>query len=251
MKEAKNLFSAQAKEYRQFRPTYPAALYERLLQEVKNKNQAWDCGTGNGQVALELAKYFTAVAATDISPAQLDQAELRDNITYTVCRAEQTTFAADSFDLITVVQAIHWFDFDAFYQEAARLSKPGGILAVWGYGLIRFEDRAINNHIVHFYKEITGPYWDAERKYIDEAYQTIPFSFSEIKVAETFTMERHFTLPELGGYLNTWSSIQKYQQVNNSNPVPKLLTLLKPFWSENVIKTATFPIFIRLGRIEK
>jgi hypothetical protein len=30
--------------------------------------------------------------------------------------------------LITVAQAIHWFDFDAFYKEADRIIKNKGIL---------------------------------------------------------------------------------------------------------------------------
>ncbi|WP_211263129.1 methyltransferase domain-containing protein [Thioalkalivibrio nitratireducens] len=41
------------------------------------------------------------------------------------------------FDLITVGQALHWFDFPAFYAEAARVLRPGGVLAAWGYGLMQ------------------------------------------------------------------------------------------------------------------
>ncbi|QMU27295.1 class I SAM-dependent methyltransferase [Adhaeribacter radiodurans] len=250
MKQAKNLFSNQAKEYKRFRPTYPKALYQRILQEVKDKDHAWDCGTGNGQVPTELAKHFTTVTATDISQSQLDQAEPSSNITYQICRAEQTNFSNDSFDLITVAQAIHWFDFKAFYQEVTRVSRPNGLLAVWGYGLLQFEDK-VNPLISHFYRDVTGPYWDTERHYIDEAYQTIPFEFPEIAVEEHFAIKQDFTLTELGGYLNTWSSIQKYQKVNNSNPIKELLSSLETYWPENTRKTATFPIFMRLGRILK
>ncbi len=186
MKPVKNLFSAQAKEYKQFRPTYPTALYQRIYQEVHIKEHAWDCGTGNGQVAIELAKNFKKVAATDISQSQITQADHQENITYIVSRAENTHFASETFDLITVAQAIHWFDFEQFYQEVTRVGKPGGLLAVWGYGLIQFTEATINTIIRHFYKEITGPYWDTERHFIDEAYQTIPFAFPEIKIKESF-----------------------------------------------------------------
>ncbi|RDC64029.1 class I SAM-dependent methyltransferase [Adhaeribacter pallidiroseus] len=251
MKPVKNLFSAQAKEYKQFRPTYPVALYQRIYQEVLFKEHAWDCGTGNGQVAKELAKIFKKVAATDISQSQIAQAEHQDNITYTVSRAEQTNFASETFDSITVAQAIHWFDFELFYQEVARVSKPDALLAIWGYGLIQFNEATINTIIRHFYKEITGPYWDTERHYIDEAYQTIPFPFPEIQIKERFYINRDFTLSELAGYLNTWSSIQKYKLVNHLNPVNELLTSLQPYWQENKSQTATFPLFLRLGRIKK
>ncbi len=39
--------------------------------------------------------------------------------------------------MITVAQAIHWFDFEKFYAEVKRILKPSGIIAVIGYGLIR------------------------------------------------------------------------------------------------------------------
>lgn len=223
MKPAKDLFSQQAEGYKKFRPIYPEVLYQRILPEVKAKDTAWDCATGNGQVATELAKHFNQVMATDISSSQLGQAESRENILYSVCRAERTNFPDNTFDLITVAQAIHWFDFAAFYQEVRRVSKPAGILAVWGYGVMQFKDEKVNERLQHFYHEVTGPYWDPERKYLDEAYRTIPFTLPEINVPETFTIQQAFTLPDLQGYLNTWSSVKKMREVDNSaDPVGNL-----------------------------
>ena len=34
---------------------------------------------------------------------------------------------------MTVCQALHWMQVDSFYQEAARVLRPGGLLAVLGY----------------------------------------------------------------------------------------------------------------------
>jgi tRNA/tmRNA/rRNA uracil-C5-methylase (TrmA/RlmC/RlmD family) len=70
----KDNFSKQAAVYAQFRPQYPDELFQYLLSFVPEKNTAWDCGTGNGQTAKALCKYFTTVIATDISQKQIDNA---------------------------------------------------------------------------------------------------------------------------------------------------------------------------------
>src|SRR5689334_20990349 len=113
----KDNFSSQSEKYQQFRPTYPDELYTFLFAQVDSKEVAWDCGTGNGQVAKELSKQFRLVYATDISENQIKNASRADNITYQVESAEQSSFPDKCFDLVTVAQAIHWFDFDAFYRE--------------------------------------------------------------------------------------------------------------------------------------
>jgi len=117
MKEILDKFSKQAKTYQKYRPRYPQVLYDELLSLTSKRQSCWDCGTGNGQVAIELAKYFEQVYATDISQQQLNQATSIPNITYKVERAESTSFPAQTFDLITVGQAMHWFDFEAFNKE--------------------------------------------------------------------------------------------------------------------------------------
>jgi hypothetical protein len=61
----KDNFSAQAATYAQFRPDYPDSLVSFLLTHTANHDAAWDCGTGNGQLALKLASYFRTVYATD------------------------------------------------------------------------------------------------------------------------------------------------------------------------------------------
>jgi hypothetical protein len=48
----KDLFSNHASLYSKFRPSYPQELYDYVLSFVENRNKAWDCATGNGQVAV-------------------------------------------------------------------------------------------------------------------------------------------------------------------------------------------------------
>ncbi|GGK62245.1 class I SAM-dependent methyltransferase [Rufibacter glacialis] len=245
----KDNFSIQASLYKKFRPTYPAALYQHLRALVHHHDLAWDCGTGNGQVAVELANFFTHVHATDISEKQLQQAPSSDRITYHLLPAERTTFPDATFDLITVGQAVHWFDFDAFYAEVTRVAKPNALLALWGYGLLSISPE-IDALLQHFYTQTVGPFWDFERSYIDERYATLPFPFKE-EPAFTGAITTHWSISDLEGYLNSWSSVQAYIREKGENPVVSLIQQVKGVWPEEEGKEVQFPIFSRMGRIKK
>ncbi len=242
----KDNFSTQSGLYSKFRPGYPHKLFDFLLPLVPEQNVAWDCGTGNGQVALKLSRYFKEVFATDLSAVQIGNAFSKDNIYYSVQKAEQTSFEENKFDLITVAQAIHWFNFEEFYSEARKTLKPGGVIAVIGYGIFRINKR-INLMIDNFYSVTTGPYWDAERKYIDAGYSTIPFPFKKIE-SPTFSMKYYWEFEQVIGFLNTWSAVQHYIKKNNENPVDKFADELKEAWGNVSKRKVTFPVFMITGR---
>lgn len=243
----KDLFSRDSKQYAKFRPTYPQSLYDFVFQFVIDKQIAWDCGTGNGQVAQVLAQHFEKVCATDISQKQLDEAVYLPNIQYLCSDEKQTPFTNGLFDLITVAQAVHWFDIALFYEEVRRVAKKGAIIAIWGYNLLQISPQ-IDHLVKQFYINKVGSFWDAERKYVDAAYQTIPFPF-EVIHAPDFQMSFSWDLQTLAGYLNTWSSVGKFIKANQYNPVEEFIESLTPFWLEKEEKTVTFPIFVRLGKI--
>lgn len=249
MNNIKDNFSAQAEAYAKYRPGYPKELYEFLSGLTDKQNRAWDCATGNGQVAIELAKYFEEVIATDISEAQLKNAPAANNIIYKLCRSEDSIFPDEYFDMITVAQAIHWFDFGLFYKQVNRTMKDGGILAVMGYGLIRAGEQ-INPVIDHFYHDIVGPYWDKERKYIDENLATIPFPFEEIAAPKLLN---HFNwgLDDLLGYFRTWSAVQHYIKSNQKDPVELIRKTLGQHWPEGATVAITFPVLLRIARTKK
>ncbi len=242
----KDNFSQQADLYARFRPTYPQQLFKYLFSLLENRQCAWDCATGNGQVAVELANYFNEVYATDLSANQLKNAVQKPNIYYSKQPAEQTTFSDGMFDLVTVGQAIHWFKFDAFYKEVKRTLRPGGILAVFGYGLMS-SDGEVDDIIRHFYVNIVGSYWDAERRYIEEEYKTIPFPFKEMSTP-VFTMHCHWTSEQLVGYLSTWSAVQHYKKERGEDAVDLVKTLLQQAWGKDAIKTFTCPVLARVGK---
>lgn len=247
---AKDLFSEGAQNYARYRPGYPAELFDYILSFVKEKKQGWDCATGNGQSAGQLAHYFEKVEATDISEAQLANAVHKSNIHYQVLPAEKTSFADNSFDLITVATAYHWLDHEAFAREARRVGKNGCIVAVWVYHTLHSQDEAVNEVYDHFYHDITGPYWEAERRFVDEQYKTVAFDFSPLP-SRPFKMTMHWTREDFLGYLSTWSAVRKYIAVNGSSPLALIEPALKDIWKDGEVKDIDFLLSLRLGKIEK
>ncbi len=245
----KDNFSAQAFSYAQFRPVYPPALYESLVKLIKSKNVAWDCGCGNGQVAGILAIYFKEVIATDISARQIEHAIQKPNVQYRLLPAEKTNIPNKSVDLITVAQAIHWFNIDEFYHEVRRVSHNGTILALWCYNLLEITSE-VDKIIHHLYNQVLGDqYWDPERKLIEEQYKTIPFPFDEILLPD-FQIETSWNLDQLIGYLNSWSAVQHYIRKNNTNPIDALIEQFKTAWGAEKVYKVTFPIYTRVGKIK-
>ena len=141
---------------------------------------------------------------------------------------------------------MHWFDFEVFYKEIYRILKPDGIFAVLGYGLF-FTNTDSDKILRHFYYNIIGLYWDAERRYLDENYETIPFPFEEIPT-EKFENQFTWTFETLIGYLQTWSSVQHYISKNKQNPIDLIYDDLKVSWQKND-KKVVFPLLLRIGKL--
>lgn len=243
----KDYFSTQSKTYAAFRPTYPDDLYEFIFQNVKSKDNAWDCATGNGQVAHKLAQHFRNVEATDISAQQLEHGIRKENIHYSIAPAEKTGFQDHQFDLITVAQALHWFDREAFYKEVRRVCKPGGILAVWGYSMLTI-DPAIDQLIGEFYNDTVGQYWDSARRLVEDEYRSIEFPFESI-AAPPFSIEVKWTLEQLGGYLSSWSATQNFIKEKRYDPVDELIKTMKRD-NHQTLMPVSFPLFMRIGIVK-
>ncbi len=245
----KDHFSGHAADYTRYRPTYSPELFAWLAQQAPTHTLVWDCATGNGQAALGLAAHFDAVIATDASDNQIATAHVHPRVRYAVAPAENSGIAAGSVDLITVGQALHWFDFPAFYAEAARVLKPGGVLAAWSYGLMQVSP-AVDAAVWRLYEPITGPYWPPERRYVEEQYRSLPFPLDEI-AAPAFAMEAEWRLAQLNGYLGTWSAVQRYRKERGVDPLALIADELAAAWgSEQSSRRVRWPLFMRVGRCE-
>ncbi len=226
----KDHFSGHSAAYRQARPTYPAELFAWLATQAPDRALVWDCGCGNGQASQALAEYFDQVVATDPSANQIAQAEARDNIEYRIEPSEQSSLADASASLVTVAQALHWFDHEAFYSEVDRVLKPGGVFAAWAYAGCSTGDPHIDRLIDYLYEELTGPHWPPERAYVDAGYRTLSFPFDEI-APPAFTMRQAWNLDQLLAYLRSWSATQRYIKANGDDPVRLVESRLRAAWS--------------------
>lgn len=248
MKKTKDNFSKQAGLYHKFRPTYPKRLISLLCDIIPVQRLAWDCASGNGQIATALAAKFEKVVATDISAEQLKKAPRKPNIDYRIERAENTSLPDASVDLIVVAQAIHWFDFEHFYSEVKRVLKKDGVIAIIGYPLLTTENPALNEVITHFYNNIIGSYWDAERRFIDERYTTVPFPFAEFQLPK-FEMTYTWKVEQLTGYLSSWSAVGHYQNAKESNPLELVKNPLRKIFDRIEQVKVQFEIIGRYGKI--
>jgi len=242
----KDLFSKQSNEYAKFRPSYPKAMVETLIDLCSERELVWDAGTGNGQLAAMLSDHFIHVHATDISAKQLSNAVQRANVTYAISDSTHIALHDTSVNLITVAQAVHWFNTTKFYAEVNRVLKPDGIIALLGYGVMR-SDPATDEIIQHFYHQVTGPYWDPERKLIDEHYATLPFPFKEIAFPK-FNMNYKWNVDQLIGYFSTWSALQHLIEKTGVDPLPELKRRFES--TGNTTFQIEFPLFFRIGKRE-
>jgi SAM-dependent methyltransferase len=243
-------FSGVAAGYATHRPSYPDALFDWLGSLAPARDVAWDCAAGSGQATLALTAHFGRVFATDASDAQLRSAPSHPRVEYRVATAEASGLPAATVDLITVAQAVHWFDFDRFHAEVRRVARKGGILAVWSYGLHRIDGAAIDRAIHRFYTDVVGEYWPPERRLIEEGYRTIPFPFPEI-VPPAFEMMSVWTLAQLLGYLRTWSSVSRYREARGEDPVTALGDELSGLWgAPGQTRQVVWPLALRVGRVE-
>lgn len=240
-------FSAVAAHYAGHRPGYPDALFDYLAQIAPGRGLAWDCATGSGQAALALAARFRRVAATDRSQRQLAACPKRPNLAGWVAAAEASGLPDGSADLVTVAQALHWFDLERFYREAERVLAPRGALAVWSYGVHRVDGGEIDAVVGRFYRETVGPYWPPERRLVESGYRTLPFPFPEM-AAPPFAMTASWTLPQLLGYLRSWSATGRYRAALDRDPVVALESELTPLWGEPLAsRMISWPLVLRIG----
>lgn len=242
-------FASVAADYARFRPVYPAALFAWLADLAPARTMAWDCAAGSGQASRDLADHFDQVIATDASAAQIAAAHPHHRVEYRVAPAEASGLSAGTVDLVTVAQALHWFDLDRFYAEVRRVLKPGGVLAVWSYGVLAVAGTAVDERVQTFYRDTVGPYWPPERQLVESGYRTLPFPFAELE-APAFHMETSWSLSELLGYVRSWSATGRFGVERGYDPVTALADELASLWGAPLEpRIVTWPLALRVGRV--
>nr|ABK22848.1 unknown [Picea sitchensis] len=261
------LFDRQAREYANGRPQYPPQLFSLIAKHSPHRRLAWDVGTGSGQAALALSEIFERVIATDVSEQQISYAPRRPNITYTVTprqmsleELESTVGAEGSVDLVTVAQALHFFDLHTFYGQVKHvLRKPGGVFAAWCYNREAVVNPSVDRVFQDLYRA-SDPFWTPARQLVDSEYTTIDFPFRSV-AQEGSEGEESTTAPikfwakkELGfeGYLSlirSWSAYQIAKGKGVELLDDQIVARLKQAWggSDEDVKTVSWPVFLRIG----
>jgi SAM-dependent methyltransferase len=245
----KDHFSRQAAAYAAYRPHYPHALFDFVAGLTIEHSLALDCGTGNGQAATGLAARFERVVATDPSAGQIQHATPRANIEYRVAPAESSGLPDHSVNLVTAAQALHWFRADAFFVEARRVLVTDGAIAAWGYGDPILDTKPLHDTLHAFNRGLLEDFWPPERKLLLDAYRDVPFPFDEVETPR-FELVMHWSLPELAGYLRTWSATAHYVMERGTDPVIDVERSLAGDWGDPEIpRVIRWPLYIRAGRL--
>jgi len=243
----KDYFSDDSEKYNNFRPKYPKQLFLFLSSISQEDQLAWDCATGSGQSAIELADYFSTIIATDASSTQIKNAEKKSGINYFISTAEDCAIKSNSVDLITVAQAFHWFNHDAYIKEVNRVLKVDGLITIWTYNLVKIQSD-IDDIIYHLYNTTLRDFWPKERAMVENNYQDIQLPFVEIN-APKFIMSADWNMFQLLGYLETWSAVNEYQKQHGINPIEKIQEKILEIWGnpENIF-SVKWPLTIRIWK---
>ena len=241
-------FSSHAAGYAKSRPTYPAALFAELAAMAPDRALAWDAGSGNGQAAVALADHFARVVASEPSAEQLAQQIIHPKVTYVQAAETLAALADGSVDLITVAQAVHWFDRPTFFAEVRRVARPNAVVAVWTYTLCHIAAE-VDAVVSRFYEQTIGAYWPPETLHCINGYRDLDFPFDEMPFPK-LAMELVWSLDEYVDYIATWSAVARYKHATGHDPMPPLRAELAGPWGEAATRRRIlWPLPGRLGRV--
>lgn len=219
------IFGSKAKAYREARPGYPGALFDWIAEHAPARDAVWDCATGSGQAAASLSERFGQVFATDVSAEQIAAATQRDHIQFSVAPAEESGLAGASVDAITVATALHWFDFDRYWDEVRRVSRPGGLFIAWSYSHFLFEE-PIEELLMRTLRPMLQPFWGQGNRIVMEGYPDadVRFPFERLAVPD-FAIDTRWPLDRVFHFVESWSATMRLRQdLQRSQELDALLT---------------------------
>jgi len=129
-----NAFSERGADYASYRPGYPSAAIDAILEGLGNPSQltAADIGAGTGIASRLLAERSVRVMAIEPNASMRQAAEFHPLVEFSDATAEATSLPEASIDLITSFQAFHWFNPIPTLAEFRRILKPSGRMAlIW------------------------------------------------------------------------------------------------------------------------
>ena len=205
--DLRKLFDVDSGIYAESRPRYPAELYERLVEQVPNREKVWDVGCGNGQASVDLSRVFELVEATDVSSSQIEHSFHNERVRYSVQPAEQTDFPDRNFDAVCVAMALHWFDYDLFWPEVRRVLRDGGLFVAWRYNWPDVS-ASVKRKLEDGLYSVVRPYWSEKNSLLWNRDSDVAFPFSRIE-SPPLEMSITWSLEAFFSYLQSWSATRR------------------------------------------
>jgi SAM-dependent methyltransferase len=180
-------FSDRASDYVRYRPTYPPAAVDAILEGLGRPAGlvAADVGAGTGISARLLGDRGVRVMAVEPGEGMRGAATPHPHVVWLGGRAEATGLASQAVDLVLCAQSFHWFRSAEALAEFSRILRPRGRLAiVWNR-------RSTSDPLTAGYRQAildVGGETDAER---------MPFDPDVVAGSELFTPVERTVFPNL------------------------------------------------------
>ncbi|QNI32459.1 class I SAM-dependent methyltransferase [Alloacidobacterium dinghuense] len=224
-------FTGRVDSYRQFRPRYPEAVAALLEKEcgLNSLSQIADVAAGTGLLAeVFLARGFQVVAVepnTEMRSACETLVQEYPRFRCVDGAAEATGLPSYSFDLITVGQALHWFDLDRTRVEFSRTLRPGGWCAVI-YNERRLGGDAFHDGYERLLREFGIDYETVQRQHLTPDRIHGFFAPSEMRRA-AFSNAQLLTLEALEGRIVSSSYMPKPGHQRHAAMLTAIATLFE------------------------
>ena len=131
-------------------------------------------------------------------------------------------------------------------KKVRRVLAPGGAVALYTYNLVRV-DPGFDRVLDRLAREIVGPYWPPERRWVDEEYRTLPFPFAEVQ-PPAFAMRQSWDFAQLEAYLDTWSALKYFTKDRGVSPRALVHDDLLAAWGDPaMVREVHWPLHVRAG----
>jgi ubiquinone/menaquinone biosynthesis C-methylase UbiE len=251
-------FDKRAALYSKYRPGYPKEIIAILKSEIgfTHDSSVADVGSGTGLLSrlfLENGNQVYGIEPNDEMRAYAEETlSSFPGFISVKGRAENTTLKEASVDLITVGQALHWFDRDPAIREFERILSENGHLCVL------YNDRNINDPFMKAYEDVVQEH-ARDRAEVLDVWRSEPWKEDNLS---TFFQERkygRFTLPneqflDLEGLLGRMMSASYMPNVDETDKFKALsLDVSRLFndWEKGGTVRLLYETIISVGRLRR